>query len=234
MEAKLAADLSANARHFPIRQRRPAAESRELVSQSARRLFGAKGFANTTIRDIARESGVAEVVIYRLFGSKANLFDQVMGEHLAQFLQEWLDAWRARAPDGSPLTDLCRAYVRGLFAAVRANRGALLALLAAEHFEPDLLTERLRDSSPVSNALDEMSKQLRDWAALEGWMDLDSTVTTRAGFGMVLSNALLLDWLYPLDPDRPSEDRIIDELTAFIESGVTNRAPHNGQAPTCK
>lgn len=210
----------------PVRTavRRPAAQSRRLIADAARTLFGVRGYAGATVRDVARESGVAEVVIYRHFGSKAGLFEHVMSEQLAQFIRDWMDSWRPRTPDQhNPPTDLAKVYVEGVFRAVRAQRGQLLALLAAEQFEPEVLTTRLHESSAVSTALDELSAMFADRADAQGWHGLDAAVTTRAVFGMVMSNALFLDWLYPVGRDRPDEQRIIDELIGFLLYGVTAR-----------
>ena len=56
----------------PLR-RRQAAETRARVVEAARHLFAARGFAATTIADVAREAGVSQQTIYGSFGGKQGL-----------------------------------------------------------------------------------------------------------------------------------------------------------------
>lgn len=49
----------------------------EKILQVASRLFAEKGFANSSVRDICKETGTTAPVIYYYFGSKKGLFDAV-------------------------------------------------------------------------------------------------------------------------------------------------------------
>ncbi len=77
------------------------AATRSAVLDSACRLFGRKGFADTSLEEIASEAGVTIRPIYHYFGSKLELFEAVnemMEERIVASLQESggddLDAWR--------------------------------------------------------------------------------------------------------------------------------------------
>ena len=77
------------------------AATRAAVLDSACRLFGRKGFADTSLEEIAAEAGVTIRPIYHYFGSKLELFEavnEVMEERIVASLQESsgddLDAWR--------------------------------------------------------------------------------------------------------------------------------------------
>jgi AcrR family transcriptional regulator len=77
------------------------AETRAAVLESACRLFGRKGFADTSLDEIASEAGVTIRPIYHYFGSKLELFgavNEVMEERIVASLQESegddLEAWR--------------------------------------------------------------------------------------------------------------------------------------------
>jgi AcrR family transcriptional regulator len=52
---------------------KPAAERREEILQAALRLFGEKGFNETTVEDIAEGAGVAKGTIYLYFPSKEHI-----------------------------------------------------------------------------------------------------------------------------------------------------------------
>ena len=54
------------------------ADSREKILSSACKLFAEKGFKQTTVRDICRDSGSYQISINYYFGSKENLFKEVI------------------------------------------------------------------------------------------------------------------------------------------------------------
>jgi len=65
-------------------------ETRTAVLESARRLFGNKGYADTSIEEIAAGSGVTIRPIYHYFGNKMNLFaavNEVMEDRIVASLQ---------------------------------------------------------------------------------------------------------------------------------------------------
>src|SRR5512139_3969201 len=59
------------------RQRR-ALENQERILDVARRLFGERGYAETTIEAIASEAGVAAPTVYAAFQSKRGLLDRLI------------------------------------------------------------------------------------------------------------------------------------------------------------
>lgn len=61
------------------------------IVKAAVRLFVERGVASTTIRDIAREAGVAEGTLYRHFASKEDLAHAILVENLGTFTR-FLDA----------------------------------------------------------------------------------------------------------------------------------------------
>ncbi len=86
--------------------RRTQAERRErtraAVLDSACRLFGRKGFAETSLEEIAAEAGTTIRPIYHYFESKLGLFEavnEVMEERIVGLLQDGggddLEAWRS-------------------------------------------------------------------------------------------------------------------------------------------
>jgi AcrR family transcriptional regulator len=56
-----------------------AAATRTRIRQAATRLFTAKGFVATTMREIAAEAGVGERTLYDAFPTKAALFGHTLG-----------------------------------------------------------------------------------------------------------------------------------------------------------
>jgi AcrR family transcriptional regulator len=59
--------------------RMPAEERRELILQAATRAFAAGGYAGTSTDAVAREAGVSQPYVVRMFGTKLDLFLAVHG-----------------------------------------------------------------------------------------------------------------------------------------------------------
>jgi TetR/AcrR family fatty acid metabolism transcriptional regulator len=58
-------------------------DTRELILSTAAKLFGERGFANVSIRDICDGAGVTPPTIYHHFGNKDQLFQEVIRSRLS-------------------------------------------------------------------------------------------------------------------------------------------------------
>lgn len=56
----------------------PAAERRELILDAATNVFGELGYAGATTDQVAKAAGISQPYVVRMFGSKENLFVEVM------------------------------------------------------------------------------------------------------------------------------------------------------------
>jgi AcrR family transcriptional regulator len=63
--------------------RRTGAETREAILISARRAFAASGYDGAGVREIAAGAGVTAMLVNRYFGSKENLFSEVIAATMA-------------------------------------------------------------------------------------------------------------------------------------------------------
>jgi AcrR family transcriptional regulator len=119
-----------------ISERIPSAERREQILAAAAVVFGERGYFGATTDQVARAAGISQPYVVRMFGSKENLFLEVLGRSLDKLLTaftETLDEWKA---DGSPeaaepgYNELGRrlglAYVNLI-----EDRGILLSLMQA-------------------------------------------------------------------------------------------------------
>jgi AcrR family transcriptional regulator len=83
-------------------------KTRQLIADTAWRLFAARGFDPVTVAEIAREAQVAEATVFNYFGSKEDLFYS----RLDAFGARLTDAVAGRPP-GEPALD---AFRRALLA----------------------------------------------------------------------------------------------------------------------
>jgi AcrR family transcriptional regulator len=60
------------------KQRMPAAERREIVLNAALAEFAARGLAGTSTEDVARQAGISQPYLFRLFPTKKALFIELI------------------------------------------------------------------------------------------------------------------------------------------------------------
>jgi AcrR family transcriptional regulator len=105
-------------------KRLPRTERRELIVRAASKLFATRGYASTSIDDVAADAGVTKPIIYRHFGSKKELHLALLALHRDELLGTLADAMRAPGT----LAERVPRAVDAWFAYVEANpyAGAML------------------------------------------------------------------------------------------------------------
>ena len=79
---------------------------RELILDAAARLFAEYGFDHVTTKQLAKESGCSEALLYRHFASK----DEIYGALFQEFCQMAEEPSRIELVDGSALASLKAFY----------------------------------------------------------------------------------------------------------------------------
>ncbi len=203
--------------------RRSTAEVRRLLLEAAQELFAAKGYANTTTREIAERAGVSETLVFRHFSSKQKLFERAIVRPFGDFVAEFVAQWEAHAPGEQTPEELFRLFVTGFYDLLREHRELALALASASLFESGSADLFGDNQSPLSELLKQIDKiavaelDIRDFA-------YDPPVAVRLVFGMILSVTLLEDWLFP-PRKKPSRARAINEVVGMMVDGLTHRPP---------
>jgi AcrR family transcriptional regulator len=123
---------------------RQAAETRQRIAASARRLLTTKGYAAMTIDAVAREAGVAAQTVYAVFGSKIGVLTEILDE--ARFDESYQELVRQAqsAPESSTRLRYAARIARQIF---DSERPVLDLLRGAGVLAPELLrVERERES----------------------------------------------------------------------------------------
>jgi AcrR family transcriptional regulator len=200
------------------RTRRSPQEVRELLLGAARSTFAARGYARSSTREIAEAAGVSEALLFRHFGTKANLFELAILDPFHGFINAYVDGRPADITDTPPPPEVpSREYVATLFDLLSRNRDLVMALVAARAYEVDLTAR-----PELSDALDRLQALVEGEMAQRGLEDIDVPVTIRVTFAMVVALAVFQDWLFPRD-HRPSNERIVDEMVQFMVHGLARR-----------
>src|SRR3954464_13976957 len=111
-------DGTPNAAPPGLRERKKQ-RTRQLIGDTARRLFSERGFERVTVSEIAREAEVAPATVFNYFPTKEDLFYS----RLEAFEEELLTAIRERPPGQGVL---------GAFAGFLFGQGGVLAMDAPD------------------------------------------------------------------------------------------------------
>jgi AcrR family transcriptional regulator len=96
---------------LPRWQRRPDTRRCEILD-GAMLAFGRNGYKRATLADVAEEAGVSPGTVSHYFGSKANLFEQVIAERLMPYVEA---EEASHANHRGPMRDLLAQLLRRLW-----------------------------------------------------------------------------------------------------------------------
>ncbi|MFJ5224969.1 TetR/AcrR family transcriptional regulator [Streptomyces sp. NPDC088400] len=125
-------------RYDSLRRTTQALETRAGIADAARRLFDARGWAGTTVRDVAREAGVSVPTVYATYGNKTGLTRAVADSaDLSADAPQMLAELEAAAADPRRQLRAMAGYDRRLF----ERAGDVITLIReAGRSEPELAT----------------------------------------------------------------------------------------------
>ncbi|GAA5146390.1 hypothetical protein GCM10023321_05770 [Pseudonocardia eucalypti] len=199
--------------------RRAPGEVRELLLESAKQMFSRHGYDYSSTKRIAERAGVAEALLFRHFGSKAQLFREAIVEPMVTTLQAYADQWsgydRPHQVE-SPVHD----FVKTFFGTLSDRRGSALALTAVSNYSTDIVTDA---GAPLANVLTAIEKIVVQEAAQFGYSGLNPPITGRVGVGSVLAAAVFRSWLFDRIVPESTDDDLIAELQTMLIHGVRNR-----------
>src|SRR5215469_14399912 len=162
-----------------------AAARRTQILDAATRVFASKGFNRATIRDVARDAGVADGTIYNYFANKTDLLFGLL-DRLND--TERRPASLAQVVDTS-LAGFFRAYVRERVESLWSNADLLRAVLPEMLANPDLRARYYDEVIAPTMALGEAAFRA---LVVNGTMrDLDVALSARIVAGSVLGLMVL-------------------------------------------
>ena len=98
---RAASEPGPNGDGLPAKARRTAEEVDRLLLDAARKAFAERGYSGTSTREICDAAGVSEALLFRHFGTKADLFDAAVLEPFHMFVGRFMCGTPVHAT-GSP------------------------------------------------------------------------------------------------------------------------------------
>lgn len=189
------------------------AARRNQILDAAIKVFAEKGFHPATIRDIAREAGIADGTIYNYFESKTALMLGIFDR---------MNESDQRDVDLSKLTEgdfraFMKAYLRHRLMVIKADNFQVFKVVISE----TLVNQELRElhyRKIVEPTFAIAEKYFQGWAEQHILKPIDISLTMRAIAGMVLG--LIVQYIMGDKSLEAKWDELPDFLTALILDGL--------------
>jgi len=196
---------------------RKKARTRQLIADTAARLFAERGYEQVAVSDVAREAEVAAQTVYNYFPTK----EQLVTDREEQIQDRLCDLIRSRPPGTTPAAAI-RGFVLDLVAAIRGIapglwRGELGYLAATSPTVHRLVLELLdRQAAALAGAIGDTTAVPPEIARLQGIalagvfrIIIDEAGRrTREGQGQ----AAIADELYPMI------ENVLEELDRWLSA----------------
>jgi len=184
---------------------------RTRILDEAARLFLARGYAETTLRDIADAAGVKAGSIYYHFDSKEDLLAEILDQGIERITRTVDEALVSAGPE--PATRL-RVAIGAHLSALFQHGPYTAAHVGVFHGAPE---EVRRAGIPARDAYEERWAKLLDAAVEDPGVDLH--VVRVALLGMMNST---LDWYRPDGPR--GLDQVADTIADTVLVGLLGEA----------
>jgi len=177
--------------------------TRKQILDASLRLFSEKGFARTSVRDIAQAAGITDAAIYYHFESKRELFEALVEERGFTSAIEGLERAGSEQLSIAPI-EAIEGIATSALALMYANRD-LMKVLLVEAIAED----------PV--AMDEYESLVRRWIRAEA---------------RILKHYIQRGMLRTDDADELAKQLVITVIGAFVDFVASPaEAPPNGDVP---
>jgi AcrR family transcriptional regulator len=121
------------------RQLLPRPERRETILRAAALAFAVKGFAATSMEDVAAEAGITKLIVYRHFGSKEELYEAVLDRVSTRLAEEFVTGVAGMAVERG-----AEVGVRSLLTVAREDPDGFVLLWRHAVREPQFADHALR------------------------------------------------------------------------------------------
>jgi len=188
--------------------------TRERILDAALEVFGKKGFAATTTKEIASKAKVNEVTLFRKFESKKALFMAVFGERFPlRNIREAVSIDPSRSVD-----DLLYHNVKGVLSALRSNKPMLMVFFSDAWRIPEM---RKIYSEAIMKQGFEMASNIFGAMMNVGLIrKMDPMVAGRALIGMVQAYFLMNDIIGGGNMSQEDEEKLIRGFVSVFLDGM--------------
>ena len=203
----------------PKATRRPRGAPRLLLLDAARTLFAQQDYRSVTTREIADTAGVLEHLLFRQFGSKANLFNEAVVVPFLQLVDDLNARWDTFEPGPEASESVARAFLGALYDLFLENRGLVMTLWTADALTDEELTETgIVEIDRALAILGELGGKGLEILSID---DDSQDLAARSTVAMVAGMAAFSSTFF--GGKRPPRDVIVEELVQANLHGFLHR-----------
>lgn len=202
------------------RTKEEAEKTRQDLLKAALSIFSQKGYASTTLEDVAQEAGVTRGAIYWHFGGKAEMYNALLDKYSARASDIVQDA----ASEGGRMVQILRRIFVRLLEAVESDQ-ALRAVMEINLFKTeyspelaDTFSKQIESSRTLLSGIAQAMQQ--GIAAGELRSDLDPADMARAF--IAFQNGILHLWL--MDPSAFELGERAPQMAEILMVGIAREA----------
>ena len=205
------------------RTKEEAEKTRQDLLKAALSVFSQKGYAATTLEDVAKEAGVTRGAIYWHFGSKAELYAALLEEYSAR----GTEIVQTAVAEGGSMVDILRRIFIRLLTAVESDP-ALRAVMEINLFKTEYSPE-LSDtlSMQVENGRVLLAgiSQAMEQGIASGELRSDLKAEDLARAFIAFQNGVLHLWL--IDPSAFDLGERAPKMAEILIQGISHEAAGN-------
>jgi AcrR family transcriptional regulator len=200
-------------------------ERRNQILDAAARLFARKGYKGATIREIAREAGVAEGTIYNYFDSKHDLLISLPQRISWPMVSSFVRSARRQGPatvaeDEDQMVRLLQATM----SSIQQHTDAVKVLLAYIPFmDEEIQAQFLEETTLFFTRIFDFEGFLQKRIEAGTFRSLDTAIAARAFVGMVLVFVLSQEILPGRKVIPMSYEEIAHEIVQLFLYGAVAR-----------
>lgn len=196
--------------------------TRAKIVTAARCAFRADGFDKASTRAIAAAAGVNSSLIFRYFGSKSGLYEVAVLAPLRAFLDDYVRRFGDISQEPQTAIRVATEYLGGLYDLFRGHRDLVLALVGS-NAPAELGEEQAEIARWVAQLLDGVQVVVDNEVRRRGWSGFDDDrMPLRMALGLAFSMAVLQDWMFPDDGQRPTRDQIVASMVSYVLRSMSN------------
>ena len=200
---------------------------RESILANAEEMFADRGYAGTTLREIADASRVTQALINYYFGSKFALFEEVYLRRAVEIARERLvnleTLEQIETLTGEPpaVEDIVRAFLEPTLALRATPEGRnFLRLQSRLHTEPPHLSYQLRTEAydrSTRGYVRLLRKVLPRLSALEAYWRITMMIGT---YLYAFSDTHRMEELAGSEYDATDSEAVMEQVTRFLTAGL--------------
>jgi AcrR family transcriptional regulator len=206
-------------------------ERRNQILDAAARLFAHKGYKGATIREIAREAGVAEGTIYNYFDSKHDLLISLPQRISWPMVSSFVKSARSQGPDTvADDEEQMAQLLQAAMSSIQQHTDLVKVLLAYIPFmDEEIQAQFLEQTTRFFTRIFDLEGFLRARIEAGSFRPFDTAIAAQAFVGMVLVFVLSQEILPGRKVIPMSYEEVAREIVQLFLYGAVAR-PEEGKS----